>query len=117
MSDIRLDSDGDIFLNVDDLELTTGIDAIVQHLQQRLRTFLGEWFLDLRIGVAYFQQILVKNPNPAVVDSILKKEIINTPGILQLTYFDLDIGSDRSMTLSFRALTKEGEINFSEVIP
>lgn len=117
MADIKQDSEGDIFLNVDDLELTSGIDAKIQHLRQRLRTFLGEWFLDLRVGVAYFQQILIKNPNPAVVDSILKKEIINTPGILQLTFFDLNIGTDRTLTLSFRAITQEGEVNFTEVIP
>jgi hypothetical protein len=115
--DIKQDDDGDLFLNVDDLELTSGLDAKVQHLNQRLRTFLAEWFLDLRVGVAYFQQILLKNPNPAVVDSVLKKEIVNTPGVLQLTFFDLDIASNRELTLSFRALTSEGEINFSEVIP
>lgn len=115
--DIKLDSDGDIFLNVNDLELTLGIEAKAQHLTQRLRTFLGEWFLDLRIGVAYFQQIMIKNPNPAIVDSIFKKEILNTPGILELTSFNLDIATNRELTLSFRAITEEGEINFSEVIP
>jgi hypothetical protein len=115
--DLKQDSDGDIFLNVDDLELTSGLDAKSQHLTQRLRTFLGEWFLDLRRGVAYFQQIMIKNPNPAIVDSVLKKEIINTPGIIQLTSFDLDIATNRELTLSFRALAEEGEINFSEVIP
>lgn len=117
MADIKQDSDGDIFLNVNDLELTSGIDAKVQHMRQRLRTFLGEWFLDLRVGVAYFQQIFVKNPNPAVVDSIFKKEIINTPGVQQLTFFDLNIASNRELNLSFRAITQEGEIDFSEVIP
>jgi hypothetical protein len=115
--DIKQDSDGDIFLNVNDLELTSGIEAKAQHLTQRLRTFLAEWFLDLRIGVAYFQQIMIKNPNPAIVDSVLKKEILNTPGILQLTSFDLDIATNRELTLSFRAITSEGEIDFSEVIP
>ncbi len=117
MSDIKLDSEDDAFLNVNDLELTSGIDAKIQHMKQRLRTFLGEWFLDLRVGVAYFQQIMVKNPNPAVVDSIFKKTIINTPGTQQLTLFDLGIGTDRQLTLSFKAITEEGEVNFSEVIP
>jgi hypothetical protein len=117
MADITLDDDGDIFIDVDDLVLTSGIDGIVQHLRQRLRMFLGEWFLDLRRGVAYFQQILLKNPNPSIVDSVLKKEIINTPGILQLTFFDMSLSNNRELTVSFKALTQEGEINFSEVIP
>jgi hypothetical protein len=117
MADITLDSDGDVFVDINDLVLTSGIGAKIQHTKQRLRTFLGEWFLDLRAGVAYFQQILVKNPNPAVVDSIFKKTIINTPGTQQLTFFDIDIGTDRQLTLSFKAITEEGEVNFSEVIP
>lgn len=115
--DIKQDSDGDILINVNDLELTSGLEAKAQHLAQRLRTFLSEWFLDLRVGVAYFQQILIKNPNPAIVDSVFKKEILNTPGILQLTSFGLDIATNRELTLSFRALASEGEINFSEVVP
>ncbi len=115
--DMKLDSEGDLFIGGDDIVLTFGIDGIAQHLTQRLRTFLGEWFLDLRIGVAYFQQILLKNPNPAMVDSIFKKEILNTPGVLELTFFDLDIGTDRTLTLSFRTITQEGEINFSEIVP
>ena len=116
MSDLKL-TDGDIELDGNDFVLTTGTEAIQQHLSQRLKTFLEEWFLDKRIGIAYLQQILKKNPDPVVVDSILKKEIINTPGVRELTRFIIDISSSRVMTLNFSAKTSDGVINFSEEIP
>lgn len=116
MSDLKL-TDGDIELEGNDFILTERIEAIQQHLSQRLKTFLEEWFLDKRIGIAYLQQILKKNPDPVVVDSILKKEIINTPGVTELTRFAIDISSSREMTLNFSAKSTDGPINFSEAIP
>jgi hypothetical protein len=118
MSDLALDTDGDIKITGSDLTLTTGVDAVKQHLSQRLRTFYGEWFLNMEIGVPYFQQVLRKNPDPVVIDSIFKREIINTPGILQLTEFNLDIApATRELALSFKALCTGGELTFDEVIP
>lgn len=118
MSDIKLDSNGDIDLSTNALQLTTGIDAIVQHLKQRLRTFYGEWFRDRRIGVPYFEQILIKNPNPNVIDSIFKRAILDTPGIISLVTIDIDFEpTTRTMTLNFEAKSTAGVIKFNEVIP
>ena len=119
MSDLTLDSTGDLFLDEIDLVLNSGQEAIQQHMSQRLRTFVGEWFLNLTVGVPYYQQILVKNPDPVIVDSVLKKEIIDTPGTKRLLDFDLDVDTtSRLLTLAFKAETIEGSvINFSEEIP
>lgn len=117
MSDLLLDSDGDIVLDVNDFVLTSGREAIEQHLKQRLQTFLGEFFLDGNVGIPYFQQIFVKNPSAVAINSIIKKAIINTPGILSLTSFSLELSTSRELTVEFRALSSEGEINFSEVLP
>ena len=118
MSDIKINSDGDLFLNETDLILTTGQEAIQQHLGQRLSTFLGEWFLNTTIGIPYFQQIFKKQLDPILVDSVFKKEIIETPGIAKLVDFELDLDSSRNLTLDFRSQTIEGDvINFSEEIP
>lgn len=118
MNDLSLNSDNDIELDAVDLKTIEGEDAITQHLGQRLKTFLGEWFLDTRIGIGYFQLILKKNPDPVVVDTILKDAVINTPGVLQLLSWDLDVDNAlRELTLTFRAQTSTGILNFSEVIP
>ena len=118
MSDINLDSTGDIELIEGSMSLNSTNFAIAQHLRSRLRTFYGEWFLDISKGVPYFEQILIKNPNPVSVDSILKKEILETDGVLELREFDLDLNpTTRELTLTFEARTITGSVEFSEVIP
>lgn len=43
--DLKLDiASDDIDVSTGDLVLVEGTDAIIQHLQIRLRFFLGEWF-------------------------------------------------------------------------
>jgi len=118
MSDLALDTDYDLSITGDDLSLTTGSDAVKQHLLQRFKTFFKECFLDTSAGVPYFEQIFIKNPNPNIIDSIFKKIIINTPGILQLLQFEIDYErSERELTLTFRAKSTDGIIDFSEAIP
>ncbi|MEW5803904.1 MAG: hypothetical protein AB1847_17555 [bacterium] len=115
--DLALDTEGDILIQKGDLVLISGIDAIRQHLSQKIKTFYGEWFLHMAIGVPYFQQVFVKNPNLQVIDSIFKREIINTPGIVQLLEFNLNINSStRVLNLVFKARTDEGIIDFNEVV-
>jgi len=118
MSDIKLNTAGDIDISEPDLQLTSGTNAIDQHLKQRLRMFLGEWFLDNRIGLPYFQHILKKNPDAIVIDSVFKRQILTTPGVLELLSFNLDIDiPTRQLTVEFRARTSEGVIDFSLEVP
>lgn len=118
MSSFKLDQQtGDIEIIANKPSLTTGIDAIRQHLQTTLRLFMGEWFLDTTKGVPWFQDILIKNPSFAVVSAVLRNTILNTPGVLQLVEFNLDFDkSIREMSLAFKALTTEGLIDFTEFI-
>ena len=116
--DLELDSTNwDLIIENGDLKMVDTIAAIDQHLTQRLKTFLGEWFLDVREGVPYFQYILVKNPDPVVVDTLFKNEIINTPGVLELLTFGLDINSTRLLKLTFKARTNSGVLDFTKEIP
>lgn len=113
MSDLKLGADGDLAIKNSDLQLTTSDDAVRQHLQQRLRTFLGEWFLDLDVGVPYFQDILVKNPNINQIDGILKQKILTTPGVVELLSFTMNFDqSARSLSIEFEYTFYSGEINF-----
>lgn len=113
MSDLKLGADGDLEIKNGDLQLTKSDDAVRQHLQQRLRTFLGEWFLDLDVGVPYFQDILVKNPNINQIDGILKQKILTTPGVVELLSFTMDFDQTvRSLSIEFEYTSYSGEINF-----
>jgi hypothetical protein len=117
MSDIQEDVNGDVLLTNGDLTLNSGIESVRQFLSQRLRLFLAEWYLDQDLGVPYFEEVLVKNPNPIVIDQIFKKEILSTRGVLSLEQFDLQLNTaSRLLTVSFRARTLDGIIDFSEGI-
>lgn len=118
MSDLRLDqTSGDLLITNADLELTEKSDAVRQHVQQRLRAFLGEWFLDTSVGVPYYQDVLKKNPNPQIVAGVFQNEIIQTPGVLELLDFEFDFNNAlRTLRLDFSVRVTEGVINFSELV-
>ena len=101
--DIRL-TEGDIVVDPFDIQLNeVGLEAIAQRLAIRLRAFQGEYFLDTSFGTPWMQNIFVKNPSQNLVDTLVKKVIIETPGIEQLISFSSEITPDRCLSLVFRA--------------
>lgn len=119
--DIRLDSNGDaVFINGPlTLEGVThkAQDVVAQRLTIRLRTFLGEWFLDTTYGVPYLSRILVKNVSKTTVDNILREEILNEPGVLEIQKFSstFDAGT-RLYSCSFIVLTREGSASVTVTV-
>jgi len=118
MSDLLQDiNTGELILQNGDLVLCTGVDRARQFLAQRLSAILGEWFADLDEGLPYFESILVKAPDPVVLEGIFKDRIISTPGIIGLDEFDLQLDTaTRQLTLSFLAQSTDGPIDFSQVL-
>lgn len=116
--DLRLDTvNTDIVLENGDLALIEDSDAVAQHIRQRLKTFYGEWFLDTSVGVPYYQDILRKNPNPDVVEQLLRNEILGTPGVIELMKFEMDFQNGaRTLDVSFEARTVDGPVTFTETL-
>lgn len=102
-----------------DLVLTSdanpnGTNPILQNVIQRLRMFLGEWFLDNTQGIPYFQQILIKNPDQSKIDAIFMNAILGTPGIVQLnSYSFVPNTTKRVLTITFVAQTTNGVVQYS----
>ncbi len=118
MSDLEINSDSDLNIIEGDLVLCDFTTEIPQLLKRRLRFFLKEWFLDESLGVPYFEEVLVKNPSPVAVDGILKRAIIETPGVIDLIRFDLDYDQAlRKFVVSFEARSVTGLLVFNEEIP
>lgn len=115
MSDLRLNSlTYELDIENGDLILTTGADAVEQHLRQRLWFFLGEWFLATDQGVPYFQSILGQKLNLGSVSAILQETILTTPGVIELLSFELDFdNATRELSLDFAVRTSDGDIDFS----
>lgn len=77
--DLAIDwSTGDLSVPI---RLVEGVDAIVQNMRIRLRFMLGEWFLDQRLGIPYIEQIFVAAPDIPMVDALMRRAILTTPGI------------------------------------
>jgi len=115
MADIQLNSDYDLLFENDNLVLIEGKDAIAQDVLIRLQFFQGEWVLDARLGVPYFQKILGAKPNLSVVRSILRKVILGTPGIDSINDLSVTFNSVlRLLEISFTAETKDGIIKFNK---
>jgi hypothetical protein len=112
MSGFKMTTAGDLDLSTGGLVLTRNrADLVAQKLRNKLLFFLGEWFLDTRLGVPYFQSILVKNPDVATVRQILVTAISSTPGVVQV--FDVNLEIDRrvrELTFSFKAKVDNGAI-------
>ena len=88
------------------LFLCSDARAIQAHVEARLRFFLGEWFLDTREGVPYYQEILVKNPDVSVVQTLLFRAVSETPGVKDLLEVEMSYDpSARTLFYSFRCST------------
>lgn len=80
-------------------------------LKQRFQMFLGEWFLDTREGVPYYRDILIKNPDEAVVRSIFRQVILDTQDIDSVRSLTIQIdGATRTLTCDFVAVATDGTI-------
>lgn len=81
-NDLYLTSDGNLATVAD-------AEAVGQHARQRLSTFSGEWFLDTTAGVPWLDQILGQTYDPALAESVVKAEILNTDGVTEITSFSV----------------------------
>jgi hypothetical protein len=119
MKDIRLDLNDkhDMTLTGTDLTLVSDLDYILQKLSVRLLFFFGEWYLDTSVGVRFYEHILIKNPNIALIDSLLKGVILGTDGILEIvSYKSTFDNAARSLTIETEIRTTYGEAYFKETI-
>lgn len=103
---------GDLALvNGDLVFLQPGPEYTQQKLASRLKFFLGEWFLDRRLGIPYYRHVFVKSPDMNVVRRIFTDVITRCPGVLALTNLEFDYDpSERTLGVSFHATVEGGTI-------
>lgn len=119
MIDIALDpSTGDLVFEDFNFALIGGVDQIAQNLAIRLRFMLGEWYLNTLVGVPYYQYFFIKNPNQIQIETFLKDEISNTPGIIDITSFASDFdGINRKYRVNFSCKSIDGTLEMEQILP
>jgi len=111
---IGVNSTNDIYIDSGDLPMVTGIEETRQLVGQVLRSSLGDWFLDLEIGLPYYQTIFQKATSIADIEGIFIDRIAGVPGILNISKFDIDYEpSTRLLNIVFTAKTTDGILNFN----
>lgn len=113
LKDFALAADGDLYLNRNgDVEI---IGSIRQALQIKLKWFLGEWVFNPDLGVPYFEDILIKNPNQAIIEKDIREQILSVEGVTGIDSLSLSWDRQtRNLSCKFITQTTEGEIE-SEV--
>nr|DAT37183.1 MAG TPA: baseplate wedge protein [Caudoviricetes sp.] len=109
MKDLLLDKDGDLYLTQNgDVSLT---DSVRQAILIRLRWFLGEWIFNTSFGMPYYSQILIKNPNTAVIEQLFRQQILSVAEVIKIESLSVQINRRlRICTVHFKALTTQGAI-------
>lgn len=104
----RLSPEGD--LDISRPGLLRGTEYLAQKIKQVLRLVKGEWFLDLNLGVPWFEEILVKGPNLEVVRGIFRTKILEIPGITSVPTLLLQVvRPTRVLIVTFVAKTTAGQ--------
>lgn len=99
---------GDIAIPI---QIVRGEHAVLQRIMVRFRFFLGEWFLDQRLGVPYYRDILKKNPNSILISFIFRQVLLGTPGVASVASFSASLDrATRKLTANFEAVLEDGFI-------
>lgn len=87
------------------------VEEVGQRLRTKLQHFLGEWFLDETLGLAYYRDVLIRNPDMSVVRSLFQDGITSDDGIEQLVRLDLEVNREtRVLSVTFEAVLNSGEL-------
>jgi hypothetical protein len=104
---------GDLYLTPQGQEfLRTSLGAeVAQRLTVRLQFFRGEWFLDLRQGVPYYQVVLRKGVSDQVLRAVFSQVILGTAGVASLSSLTFSLNKlTRVMTMVFVARLTDGTV-------
>ena len=121
MIDLKLKTlaDGSHDLDVTNFDLGTvdEIDAVRQSLAIRLQFFFGEWFLDTTKGVKLYDFVLIKNPDPNLIASVMKVVILETNDVVNLLEYTQEIDNKtRKLSITFKVDTVFGELGTTQTI-
>ena len=107
----------DIAFELGKLKTVDGIDEIANRIIVNLNTYVGENYRDVTHGVDYFNNVFGHETSDVVTQDELKRVIINTRGVIELTSFGLTRpAGSRVGQLTANIQTSTGEVNITTPI-
>jgi len=107
--DLLLDSNNDLVIEGFDLQLTSNKISLGQLLKQRLKSFKGDWFLDINEGMPYYEDIIGQRNSVDAIRAIFTREIRQTEGVKDIVSLDMSVGArTRTLNVSFVVLDELG---------
>lgn len=91
--------------------------AVAQAIGTRLRLWLGEWFLDLTVGVPWITQV-VGTGTSGIRDMVIRTAILNTEGVLSIVSYSSSLDTEnRLFSVNATVGTVYGPVILSETVP
>jgi hypothetical protein len=88
----------------------TDLEYLSQKVRSVISIFLGEWFLDVTLGIPYIPEEDIKTGHRTMIETALRAKITAIKGIKRLTHFDTVYEpGDRTLFVDFQAKTDRGE--------
>lgn len=113
----KLSSDGDYTLGGRQAFLVNSPETVAQAVLTRLRLWRGEWFIDVRDGTPYLQQILGKRQLGRNPDAAIKERILGTEGVRELLAYESTFDGDtRRLAVTATLSTIYGQAEISETL-
>lgn len=106
MSNLALDESGDLATPI---RFVRGPAAAAQRVRSRFELLLGEYFLDTRAGVPWFETITVKGTSLDVITSIFRGIVLDDFEVVDLRDFTARADRQtRQLFVSFVAVLADG---------
>ena len=108
--DIRIDQRGN-------LEVVDGLEDVRQRVLERLRYWLGQWFLTVQDGVPYRPEIFQRSTTAGLAAAIVTDQIRSVEEVTGVSNVVATLDPvTRSMTYSARVSTTQGSMEIGDNI-
>lgn len=92
-----------------------GVEEIGQLMRSALEFLIGEWFLDLRQGVAWLEEVLRKGGTLTRRKALIRRVLLTVPGVTSVERLTADFDrTNRVINVGFQVRTEQGRILRSE---
>ena len=110
MSAFETDIHGDFVFSEGRLTLETDPLLLAgRKFVQFTRIYLGEWFLDTRIGVPYFSEVFVKKPDLEIIRRLFRRILLAIDPISEVDFLEVYFQSaERTAHIEFSARAADG---------